>query len=1279
MLAFGDLQPAQTETVPTRMPAHFPVRHSTEAEGRVVLFWTGILLLWLFLFSANGSQAQAPRIQVLTVEDGLSHNAVYWVLRDQKGFIWFGTEDGIDRYDGYGFKRYGRSGSGSESEIRDVSVLYQGEDESIWIGAWGGGLSRLDPSTGELQTFLHDSNDPGSLPDNRVQVVLEDGEDGLWVGTFRGLARLDRASGVFRTWRAEEADATSLSHDRIWSLAHGERGELWVATDAGLDRMDASHSEFSHYLNDPSVLSSLSDNLARTMFVDSRNRLWVGTEHGLNLYLSETDDFRRAQGLPENSQMTVNTILESSYGDLWVGSQRSGLFRCDLEVRDCVAIPGPLDEVNGLPHDDIRSLAEDSQGLLWVGTRGGGVAIVDLDSAAFQHYQHSPRRTDTLSHRQVLCVLVASDQSLWVGTVRGLTRFLPDGSVQQFFSQPGDPSSLASNRIRALAEGKDGVLWVGTRQGLHRYLGGSNGFVRYWHDPENPESLASDRVETLLVDTNNQLWVGTEEGLDILQGVQNQFLHLTREANGPHSLSDDFIVSLFEDREGSVWIGTAVGGLNYFDSATGEITQYRHRSTQDDSLISDRVEAIHQDRDGRIWVGTRGGLDRFDAVTGTFVHYGKRHGFPSSTVHAIESDAQGRLWISSNEGLWSFDPGTGRVLTFDVTDGLQGRIFSAGASWRSGSGELFFGGLNGLNRFNPTDLKMDYQPPRVILDSFRLMNQPRAAETSLDNTEKLELNYEDRFFSIDFVGLDYRRAQRLQYAYFLEGFDKGWNYSGSLRRASYTNVPPGSYRFRVKAANADGVWSEGTTGLDLVIAAPFWATLWFRLMALACLSLTLVWASRFRLQNLNRQKEQLSGRVEAQTAELKRASWEVEQKNEQLWIINNTIRQINIEKGFPDQLRAILEGVSFVLRTPWSMAWVVNRRGDEVELGAAYSWTGSTPLGLQVSLDEIKSAYLQNAREIGPGLLLAQSRNSSLRPVELDLGGVPESVLVMRIDLENHVAGYLVFADTDRPDAFIDQDLAALENLKDHVASGFIKGRLLVELEDLNKVKNEFLGIAAHDLRSPLSGIIGFSETLIRLRAEGRLEERFLDRSLNNILRCGRHMLELVGELLDVAAIEAGRIDLKLSRERFSDLINERLVLHEGAARAKDIVLSLDGQSDRSEVMVDRIRVIEVLDNLISNAIKFTQPGGAVSVSCTVAESELVTSVQDNGVGLLPEELDEVFSGKRLSARPTGGETSTGLGLTIAKKLVELHQGRVWVESEKGKGSRFSFSLPVAS
>ncbi|MBZ0111732.1 MAG: HAMP domain-containing histidine kinase, partial [Thermoanaerobaculia bacterium] len=354
-------------------------------------------------------------------------------------------------------------------------------------------------------------------------------------------------------------------------------------------------------------------------------------------------------------------------------------------------------------------------------------------------------------------------------------------------------------------------------------------------------------------------------------------------------------------------------------------------------------------------------------------------------------------------------------------------------------------------------------------------------------------------------------------------------------------------------------------------------------------------------------------------------------------------------------------------------------RGDRMELRAAYSWTGATDLGVELPISEVESAYLTTARELGPGLLVTESRESLIRPIEEDLGGAPRSALVMRIDFENRVAGYLVFGDPDRDDAFAGQDLAALENLKDHVASGFIKGRLLVELEELNDTKNEFLGIVAHDLRSPLSGIIGFSETLIRLREEGRLDDRFLDRSLKNILGCGQHMLELIGELLDVAAIEAGRVDLKLTQERFSDLVTERLVLHEGAARAKDIALGVDGLLDPAEVMVDRIRVVEVLDNFISNAIKFTQPGGQVLVACRTQDSELITSVVDNGLGLFPEELEQVFSGKRSSARPTGGETSTGLGLTIAKRLVELHRGRVWVESEKGKGSTFSFALPVVS
>ncbi len=1235
------------------------------------------LLAWA-LSSPSLAQEQF-RIRPLTVDEGLSHNAVYSILQDRRGFLWFGTEDGVDRYDGYAFKRYSLRPEGSASSVRDVSVLYEGQDGAIWIGAWGGGLVRLDPDTGAVESFRHDPNDPGSLPDNRVQIVLDEGAGEIWVGTYRGLARLDTASGVFRVWRADPGDPSSLSHDRVWSLLRDGSGQLWVATDEGLDRFLGDDRGFTHYRADAERPQSLSHELVRTLAVDGLGRLLVGTEVGLNRYRPESDDFHRFTDVEALVDATVNDLLEASDGALWVGTQRSGLFRCDREIRTCAQVPGPRVDERGLPHDDIRALVEDRSGLLWIGTRGGGAAALDLRPAEFVHYQHHPRRTDGLSHRQVLSVRESSTGDLWVGTVRGLTRFGRDGSVAQYFRGPETPGSLASDRIQAIAESRDGTLWFGTRQGLHRFAPERDRFELFQHDPDDPASLASNRVESLLVDSADRLWIGTEEGLDLWEPATRTFRHLNRQSPPPHTLSDDFIVSLYEDDDGVLWVGTDVGGVNRFDGDAGTVVHYRHDPQQPNTLSSDRVEAIHQDRNGTIWVGTRNGLDRFDPRTETFEHYGPRHGFPTSAVHAIQSDAQGRLWISSNEGLWSFDPQTGRVLTFDVVDGLQGRIFSPGAGFRSPSGEMYFGGLNGLNRFDPAGLVVDHAAPDVLLDTFQLLTETGSEARPVRNGDEIAIDYLERFFSIDFVGLDYRRSQRLRYAYILEGLDPGWNQSGSLRRASYTNVPPGTYRFRVKAANADGVWSDGSVGFDIVIDAPFWAMAWFKGLSAASLLGLLVGGARYRLRRLNRQKRQLTDLVEERTAELKRASWEVEQKNEQLWIINNTIRQINLEKGFPDQLRAILEGVSFVLRSPWSMAWVANRRGDQVELRAAYSWTGSAEVGLTVETSEFESSYVDHGRELGPGLLVSESRATSLRSVENGLGGTPKSLLVMKIELDDRLAGYLLFADTDRTGAFVDQDLAALENLKDHVASGFIKGRLLVELEQLNRTKNEFLGIAAHDLRSPLSGIIGFSETLLRLQKEGRLEDRFLERSLGNILGCGQHMHELIGELLDVAAIEAGRIDLKLTRERFADLVEERLVLHEGAARAKDISLALEGQLSASEVLVDRLRVVEVLDNLISNAIKFTEPGGTVRVRCETNESELITSVSDTGQGLLPEELDAVFSGRRLSARPTAGESSTGLGLTIAKKLVELHQGRVWVESERGKGSRFSFSLPLAS
>ncbi len=454
----------------------------------------------------------------------------------------------------------------------------------------------------------------------------------------------------------------------------------------------------------------------------------------------------------------------------------------------------------------------------------------------------------------------------------------------------------------------------------------------------------------------------------------------------------------------------------------------------------------------------------------------------------------------------------------------------------------------------------------------------------------------------------------------------------------------------------------------LAAALPWWQTWWLWALALASGIAAGAVFHRSRL----RAAEEL---VRQRTAEVAAKQEVLERQNKRLEVNNTIVKFVNARIGFSDLLETILEGILFVQSADRALALAVTDELDQFAIQAAAGWSYGNPRQLTLERGDIEEAYLERAAQVAPGIWIGAPSASPLAAEEERVGSLAKEVLVMRIEIEDEVAGYLVVHHLRDGETF-DRDLDGLQDLKEHMASAFLKGRMLEELRELNEKKNEFLGVAAHDLRNPLTGVIGYSDLLLRFLDQEGVERPRWRRFLENIQSLADDMRTMVNQLLDVTAIETGKVEMCIERRRLSGLLADCNELHVGAAREKNIDLELDTTAAGIDVMIDRVRVAEVLDNLVSNAIKFTWPGGRVRVFCEVDGGEVVTHVEDTGQGLEARELDEVFSGKKLSARPTAGEPSTGLGLVIVKKVVELHRGRTWVVSEKGVGSTFSFSLP---
>lgn len=1247
---------------------------------RVVLLTVTLLATTFAGATSFDLPPAAVRFRQVGSEQGLSHDTVFSIVQDREGYIWLGTEQGLNRFDGYGARvfSFDVNAPGSLAED-DVSALLLDRNGRLWIATWGGGLDRFDFAT---ETFIHLRAEPGrvdALHDNRVQTLLEDRAGNLWAGTFSGgLSRIEPDSGTITTFRHNPADPESLPDDRVWSLAEEVGGGIWVGTERGLARLDPASGRFSALRTRSALPHMLSHDIVRAVRMDRSGKLWVGTERGL-LTLDPTT--REVTSLAEGSELgrllaqaPINTIYQASSGDVWVGTNRRGLFRLSAADGELTRFVNDPVRPWSLANDDVRALWEDRSGVLWIGTRGGGASLLDLKPPKFQHVPYDPLDPGSISDTRVGTILRDHTGVLWVGTLGGLDRFNPArGGFEHFRASPGDPGSLPSNGIRSLIEDRDGNLWVGSwRGGVSHFDRATRRFVTVGQIPGQVRSVVDDRINSLYEDPAGRLWVATQGGLSVLSPDRTSATHYRHDADDPGTLSDSFVWVVTSDPSGSIWAGTDTGGLNRLDPENGRWEAWR-ASPPPAGLPSNRVRAIHVAADGVLWVGTAGGLASFDPARRAFKHWSEGDGLPTSAVVDIIPDDAGNLWLSTNRGLCRLNPSSGEVRVFTASDGLHGNVFAGGSAFRDLWGWIYLGGPNGFNFFHPSSVRSNPHAPPVVLRSFSRQGRIVTFDRPLTHLDRIRLRHHESSFSIEFAALDFTDPGRNRYAYLLEGYDRDWTEAGTRAFASYTRVAPGRYVFRVRGANNDGVWNPQATSLAIEVLPPLWATWWFRTLAVAAFVCLLAAAYTWRISWLKADRQRLEGLVAARTAALV-------VKGEQLEKINSIVKAINSEMAFDDLLRVLIEQMLIIQGADRIAVLLGERDRPLLRFVAATAPPVSELSGIELTYEEAEARYVAGSEEIDEDLFVA--RQVKGRKAEEKFAGIelPAAMLVMRIRVAGKVEAYLLCASMDDPGAFAEADIQLLSSLKEHIHAAFAKTRMLAELQSLNEKKNEFLGLAAHDLRNPLGLISGWTSLSVHNLETGRHPVVRVIADLQRVLTVAEQMNQIVAELLDISAIESGKLRLEPAAENLRSILEECAQLYAHLAAEKGIELALEHGPELPPVHADRNRVIEIMANLLSNAVKYTHPGGRVRVRCEARNGEVVTLVEDTGQGLTPEDLAVMFKrfGK-LSARPTAGEPSTGLGLAIVKKIVELHGGRIWVASERGRGSTFSFSLPVAT
>ena len=830
----------------------------------------------------------------LTLDDGLSQSNVLSILQDSDGMMWFGTENGLNSFDGYEFSHHKRERGNPEALINDfIFDIAEDGKGALWLATNGGGLAKLDRASGHVKTYRHDPANPASIAGNIIRRLLIDEAGFIWIGTRgAGLDRFDPRTETFRHFELTADDSSGT----VFALLQDSAGVLWVGGDHGVTRIDKHDFSSQTIASEAAGPASIGPHSVRAIVEDSDGQLWIGTYGGgLSRLSAENNTFEHFVH-DENDTTTISSdrvtsLFEDSDGRLWAGTAQ-GLNLVDRSSGAMVRYMADSSDSSSLGDNDIASIYEDRSGLLWVGTRSHGINTWNPRTWYYGFEAAKELSADGESQPNVMAFVDDGAGTLWVGTFgEGLNAIdRSSGEIKKYRNDPDSAYRVADDYVMSLMRDSRGSIWVGTmRRGITRLDPKTGESTQFQHEPGDPDSLSANGIMTMFEDRNGFVWVGTfGGGISKFDPKNGQFRRFIPDADDPYAVSGNRVTSFAEDANGNIWVGTDGGGLNLMHQDTERFYSFRHDPDNSQTLASDTVYSINIDADHNVWVGTQGGgLDRVvgsaqDPSTISFKNTSYQDGLANDVIYGIQFDDAGWVWMSTNYGISRFNPDTGEIKNMHRKDGLQSEEFNFGAHYRNESGELFFGGHNGYNVFHPDDIKASTVVPLIALTGFFQSGDSTKSDLPLNEEQAVEISWKDDVIAFEFAAMDFVAPQHNRYMYKLEGFDKDWIDLGNRRRATYTDLDDGNYLLRVKAANSEGVWNEAGFSIPVRVKAAPWDT-WWAYVGYVALFAHVVFALWLGHRRKVRREEEYSHRLE----------WEVKSRTEKLVDKNQQLRELN--------------------------------------------------------------------------------------------------------------------------------------------------------------------------------------------------------------------------------------------------------------------------------------------------------------------------------------------------------------------------------------------------